>query len=281
MADISRGLTFGASETVTNTKLHNLVDDATITNIVNADIDSAAAIADTKLGDITTGNKVRGTSFGNLPSIPSGAGLIPSLNIPILGSTMVSLVSIPNASLQPITLASWVDGVALRNLASTPVDQQIRYNLLVSSLASGAFPAYNGANNFVGKLFDIMGSRVYAHTPAAGNPLTNPITWSEVIDANGDFSSGTFTAPRAGHYFVSTGWGANDGSGTGNMNVALSLSNVTLPLGTHKIVTGDSNYVSFSALVSMAASGTLGVYTNIYNTLSPTTGHLVILGPLS
>lgn len=48
-ATLSRGQTFGASETVTNTKLHNLVDNATISGISNGDISNAAAIAYSKL----------------------------------------------------------------------------------------------------------------------------------------------------------------------------------------------------------------------------------------
>ena len=62
MATLSKGYTFGSTETVTDTKLHNLVDDGSISNIVNADIGAAASIALSKLalsdnatlsGDIT------------------------------------------------------------------------------------------------------------------------------------------------------------------------------------------------------------------------------------
>lgn len=49
MATLTQGYTFGASETVTNAKLHSLVTGATITSLVNADIDAAAAIAYSKL----------------------------------------------------------------------------------------------------------------------------------------------------------------------------------------------------------------------------------------
>lgn len=147
MATLTRGQTFGATETVTNTKLHNLIDNATITNIVDADIAPGANIQFSKL----LASSIDASLLVNLGNIGSGAGTIPFVNLPLpLGATYVSLVSIPNASLLPLTLASWVDGVALRNLASTPVDQQVRYNLLVSSLASGGIPRYDGANNFVG-----------------------------------------------------------------------------------------------------------------------------------
>lgn len=149
MAKLTRGQSFGATETITNTKLHNLVDLGTVTDIVDADISASAAIQFSKL----LASSISGALLTNLNLIPSGAGLIPFVNIPVpFGSSYVSLVTIPNQSLQPLTLASWVDGVALRNLASTPVDKQIRYNLLVSSLASGSIPMYDGANTFVGTL---------------------------------------------------------------------------------------------------------------------------------
>lgn len=147
MATLSRGQSFGATETVTNTKLHNLVDLATITNIVDADISASANIQFSKI----LASTLDASLLGNLSGILSGAGKIPNANLNLpFGATQTTLCSIPNNSLLPLTLASWVDGAALRNLASTPVDQQIRYNLLVSSLASGGVPVYNGSNNFVG-----------------------------------------------------------------------------------------------------------------------------------
>ena len=151
MATLSRGGTFGATETVTNTKLHNLVDLGSISGINNADCASDMNLSDTKLADITSGGKVRGSALLNLSSTPSGAGTFPAANIPNLNTTMLSLVSIPNSALQALVLASLVDGMALRNLCSTPVDTQFRYNALVASMASGAFPQYNGSNNFVGR----------------------------------------------------------------------------------------------------------------------------------
>ena len=81
MATIGRGYTFGATELVTNTKLHSLVDSAMISEIVNADIDSNAAIVDTKLATITTASKISGKAVTELASIPSGAGAIPPVNI--------------------------------------------------------------------------------------------------------------------------------------------------------------------------------------------------------
>jgi hypothetical protein len=63
-ATIEKGYTFGSTEQVTNTKLHLLVDNATISGIVNAEISNSAAIADTKLATISTAGKVAETAIG-------------------------------------------------------------------------------------------------------------------------------------------------------------------------------------------------------------------------
>lgn len=148
MATFTRGQTFGATETVTNTKLHNLVDNASISGITNADIDANAAIEFSKL----LASSISGALFTNLNLIPSAAGLIPFANIPVpFGSTYVSLVSIPNLSLIPLTLSSWVSGTSMFNLLSiASAAGPIRHHAIVQSLASGAIPAFNGVDRFVG-----------------------------------------------------------------------------------------------------------------------------------
>jgi hypothetical protein len=49
MATLTKGQTFAGGETVTADKLNSLVDNATIANIVNADVSASAAIALSKL----------------------------------------------------------------------------------------------------------------------------------------------------------------------------------------------------------------------------------------
>ena len=71
MAVVTKGYTFGTTEQVTSAKLHTLVDGAVISSIVSADIDSSAAIADSKLAQITTAGKVSGAAITLLASIPS------------------------------------------------------------------------------------------------------------------------------------------------------------------------------------------------------------------
>jgi len=65
-ASIVKGKTFGSTEEVTNTSLHTLVDSATISGIVNAEIAADAAIVDTKLAQITTASKVSTTAITEL-----------------------------------------------------------------------------------------------------------------------------------------------------------------------------------------------------------------------
>jgi hypothetical protein len=63
MATVTKGRTFVSGEVVTPTKLNNLVDLATVTQIVNADISATAAIADSKLATIATAGKVSGNAI--------------------------------------------------------------------------------------------------------------------------------------------------------------------------------------------------------------------------
>lgn len=52
-----------------------------VNNIVNAQIASNAAIADSKLAQITTAGKISGAAITSLGSLPSGAGTVPNANI--------------------------------------------------------------------------------------------------------------------------------------------------------------------------------------------------------
>ena len=63
MGTITRGQTFGATETITNTKLHTLVDDATVTGIVNADVSAGANIDSSKINLASSGYLTTGAAF--------------------------------------------------------------------------------------------------------------------------------------------------------------------------------------------------------------------------
>jgi len=107
MATISKGYTFGATETVTNTKLHTLVDSATISGIVNADIDASADIDSTKLNLTSSGYVTSGanTTFtGDLTS-SGGFNLTSTSLTDVLGLIYpVGMVITLGVSTNPATL---------------------------------------------------------------------------------------------------------------------------------------------------------------------------------
>lgn len=62
-------------------------------SIVNADIGAAAAIVDTKLATISTAGKVAGDALTSLANIPAGAGVIPSANLPTIASVPTGAIT--------------------------------------------------------------------------------------------------------------------------------------------------------------------------------------------
>lgn len=104
---------------------YNLVDSSTVTGIVNADIQASAAIVDTKLATISTAGKVSSAAITSLSLIPSGAGVIPAVNLPN---------SIADSHLATISTAGKVSGAALTSLTLTPSGAGI---IPIANLATG------------------------------------------------------------------------------------------------------------------------------------------------
>ncbi len=90
-AQINPGTILGsdiADDTLTNTNVNSAAAIAysklsLALSILNADL--AGSIADSKLNQITTASKVSGAALTSLASIPAGAGVIPSANLPSSG----------------------------------------------------------------------------------------------------------------------------------------------------------------------------------------------------
>jgi hypothetical protein len=112
MGSLSRGQTFGATETITNTKLHNLVDLGSVSGIVNADIAPAAAIAYSKLN----------LALSILNADISASAAIAYSKLALTGSILNADLagSIADSKLSQITTASKVSGTAITGLASLP-----------------------------------------------------------------------------------------------------------------------------------------------------------------
>lgn len=98
--------------------------------IINADISATAAIVDTKLAQITTANKVHGTSITGLASLPAGAGVIPAANIsgnpqvmafPGNGILQTATLSVANGKDQPcVNFADNTTGIWSTTFAVPP-----------------------------------------------------------------------------------------------------------------------------------------------------------------
>jgi len=190
MSTLSKGYTFGATESVTNTKLHNLVDLGSISDIVDADVSASAAIDSSKLdltsaGYLTTGGNFdvtgkysfRDLSWLNLSSLAS-------INDARIESAMItSLMSIGEA------YANQLDTPLAYIYSLASIANPLHYSAIVASLASGAQVSYDGADRLVG---------------AAASSTTGVEVFT---------SDGTFTAPAGVTKVYLTMWGAGGGGG--------------------------------------------------------------------
>lgn len=81
-------------------------------NIDHTNLSASAAIADSQLAQISTAGKISGAALTLLPSIPSGAGLIPLVNIPSSPYVKVSERQTQTTnSISPTTTGSWQTAV--------------------------------------------------------------------------------------------------------------------------------------------------------------------------
>ena len=200
MATLSKGHTFSGGETVTATKLNDLVDSATISNIVNADINASAAIALTKLA---TGALPAGITVASANLVD---GTI--VNADVNASAAIDLSKLATGALPTaITVASanLVDG--------TIVDADISSSaeIAVSKLADGA-------------------ARQLLQTDAAGTgvewasnvdvPGTLDVTGAAVLDstltvAGAATFNGSVTIGDADDIILATGTGTKIGTAVG------------------------------------------------------------------
>jgi hypothetical protein len=100
MATVTKGKTFASGEVVTPQKMHEMVDLATVTAIVNADVDAAAAIAASKLASTLdlSGKTV------TLPAASVTAAML-AATLDISGKT----VTLPATSVTAAMLAATLD----------------------------------------------------------------------------------------------------------------------------------------------------------------------------
>jgi hypothetical protein len=85
MAQLTKGKTFISGETVEPADMHQLVDAATISDIVDAEIKSDAAIAHSKLANITAGQVL----LGNASNVPTATALTGDVTVNGSGVTAI------------------------------------------------------------------------------------------------------------------------------------------------------------------------------------------------
>jgi len=212
MATISKGYTFGASEQVTNAKLHALIDSATITGIVNADIDDAAGIVGTKFADVD-GGKLTG-----LANISSGAGKIPAANLPIVDTYAAKGANSDITSLSglttPLSVAQGGTGAtAAANAASGVVVLD----------ASSKLPAVDGSQltGIVGGGYTNM--QVFTSSGTWTKPAGVTSVFVKVVGGGGAGGSGGSSNEYSG--------GGGGGSGGYSEGIVAVTGNVTVTVG--------------------------------------------------
>lgn len=122
MATLTKGYNFAANEVVTPNKLNNLVDLATVTGIVNADISSAAAISPSKLAagvlpagiTIASANIIDGTiaTADLADNVINNAKLRDSAALSVIGNST-------NATADPADIVAANDNEVLRRSGTT------------------------------------------------------------------------------------------------------------------------------------------------------------------
>jgi hypothetical protein len=148
---------------------------SSVNNIVNAQISSGAAIADSKLAQITTAGKVSGAALTSLDSIPAGAGVIPAANLPFGEEATQAEMEAASDSTKIVTPRRVTDhfGVAKATAVFTTSGGTVTERALknVSSIGDrgvGQFTA-NWATAFSSKYYIVVGScRTASSTTTAG-----------------------------------------------------------------------------------------------------------------
>jgi hypothetical protein len=178
MAQLTKGHTFAGAETVTATKLNNLVDNATIANIVDADVSASAAIA---LSKLATG------------ALPSGI-TVASANL--VDGTIVDADINASAAISLSKLATGALPTAITVASANLVDGTI-VNADVN--ASAAIAGTKVAPDFGSQNVVTTGTLGAGATTLAGN-LTINDTFNVVLATGTGTKIGTAAGQKLGFY---------------------------------------------------------------------------------
>jgi hypothetical protein len=206
MSQLNRGYTFGASETVTHTKLHNLVDDGTCTDIVNADIASNAAIVYSKLSLVDSITDA---------DINSSAGILASkldLRVPgAIGSTTPNTGAFSTLKVGTTNQGDilYDNGTSLVRLTPGTSGQVLKTN------GSAANPSYT---NSLASVLD-YGTSGSSSTARQGTAIKVAFGTTSAITAGSSFSVSNLTFTSSSSYVVMASVADTNTGNGGNLDI--------------------------------------------------------------
>jgi len=205
MATLQKGHTFAGSDEVTAEKLNDLVDEATISGIVNADIAAGAAIAHAKLANITSGRVL----MGNSSNVPTATVVNGDVTISSSGVTSIATGAVVTAGIadDAVTNAKIADGtIDNSNINASAA-------IALSKLATGALPS--GITVASANLVDetIVNADVSASAAIAGSKISPAFTANLTTTGTITASGGTIASETSGSSVVRTSRASTDATG--------------------------------------------------------------------
>jgi len=239
--------------------------------ITNAKVSASAAIADTKLAQITTAAKVSGAALTLLTSVPSGAGVLPDANSP-------NKLKADASDTTPQYLDSLIDTAVFQISASDFLqlkDGGVETVKLKNGSASPGNSKYYGTNAGGTKgFFDVPDiSAIDADKVdglhAAATPVANKLL---ALDVSAKFPESVMAAPP--NDSISAVKIQSDAvvqaklkTSSGEVSTATSGANLTLPGGEYgfypQVKTSNVSGKLVTAQISLAYGG-LSYVTNVY-----------------
>jgi hypothetical protein len=174
MATLSKGQTFAAGDTVTATKLNNLVDLATITGIVNADISASAGIAHSKLANITAGSLL----MGNASNVPTATAITGDVTVTSGGVAAIASGAIVDADINASA------GIVDSKLATISTAGKVSGSAITSGTIGGS-TAINTSGTVTSTGTVTAGKLVPSANTTAGNGVYLPAANTLAIGTNG------------------------------------------------------------------------------------------------